>query len=109
MDYLSERLAERGLDKLTIGVEMDNYWFSAAAFASLQKHLPNARFVDATALVNWQRAVKRETAIKYMRNAARIAAKMHQRIFDKNKVAILKGEMGPEHYNAGNRRGAGTG
>ena len=39
---------ERGWDKLTIGVEMDNYWFSAAAFASLQKHLPNARFVDAT-------------------------------------------------------------
>ena len=61
MDYLSARLAERGLDKLAIGVEMDNYWFSAAAFASLQKHLLNARFVDSTALVNLQLAVKSET------------------------------------------------
>ena len=34
-----------------IGVEMDNYWFTAAAFASLQKHLPDAVFTDATALV----------------------------------------------------------
>jgi ectoine hydrolase len=49
MDYLSAKLIERGWDKLTIGVEMDNYWFSAAAFASLVKHLPNARFVDVTA------------------------------------------------------------
>jgi ectoine hydrolase len=69
MDRLSEILATRGWDKLAIGVEMDNYWFSAAAFASLQRHLPNARFADATALVNWQRAVKSETEIAYMRKA----------------------------------------
>lgn len=31
MDYLSQVIAERGWDKFTIGVEMDNYWFSAAA------------------------------------------------------------------------------
>ena len=37
MDYLSERISERGWDKANIGVEMDNYWFSAAAFASLFK------------------------------------------------------------------------
>ncbi|MGO7207233.1 aminopeptidase P family N-terminal domain-containing protein, partial [Rhizobium ruizarguesonis] len=73
MDYLSGILTERGFGKLTIGVEMDNYWFSAAAFAALQKHLPNARFVDATALVNWQRAVKSETEIKYIRNQIALA------------------------------------
>ncbi|MGI9402618.1 MAG: aminopeptidase P family N-terminal domain-containing protein, partial [Rhizobiaceae bacterium] len=52
MDYLSARLIERNLGGGKIGVEMDNYWFSAAAFQSLQKHLPNAKFADATALVN---------------------------------------------------------
>ena len=46
MDYLSAKLDERGWGDKRIGVEMDNYWFSAAAFASLQKHLPNARFSD---------------------------------------------------------------
>ena len=55
MDYLSERIVERGWDKLSIGVEMDNYWFSAKAYASLREHLPNAKFIDATGLVNWQR------------------------------------------------------
>ncbi|ESY86802.1 X-Pro dipeptidase [Mesorhizobium sp. LNHC220B00] len=67
MDFLSSVLTDRSWGKLIVGVEMDNYWFSAAAFASLQKHLPNARFVDATALVNWQRAVKSPTEIDYMR------------------------------------------
>src|SRR6188768_3770172 len=28
MDYLAAKLAERGLDTLGVGVEMDNYWFS---------------------------------------------------------------------------------
>jgi ectoine hydrolase len=57
MDQLSGLIDELGLGvQLRIGVEMDNYYFSAAAFGSLTAHLPNARFVDATGLVNWRRA-----------------------------------------------------
>ncbi|MFP3615448.1 aminopeptidase P family N-terminal domain-containing protein, partial [Paraburkholderia sp. SIMBA_050] len=49
MDYLStDVIAARGWSTLRIGVELDNYYFSAAAYASLQKHLPAARWVDAT-------------------------------------------------------------
>ena len=55
MDYLAGILADRGLGALRTGVEMDNYWFSAAAFAALQRSLPNARFEDTTGLVNWHR------------------------------------------------------
>ena len=40
MDYLAGVLAFRGLDRLRTGVEMDNYWFSAAAFAALRRGLP---------------------------------------------------------------------
>jgi ectoine hydrolase len=73
MDYLADAVIRaRGWDCLSIGVEMDNYYFSAACFASLQRHLPDARLVDATALVNWQRAVKSPREIEYMRRAARI-------------------------------------
>ena len=103
MDYLSAVLAERRWDKFTIGVEMDNYWFSAAAFAALQKHLPNARFVDATALVNWQRAVKSPTEIGYMRKAARIVEAMHKRIVDKVEVGMRKCDLVAEIYDAGTR------
>ena len=103
MDFLSTVMAERGMDKLTIGIEMDNYWFSAAAFAALQKGLPNARFVDATALVNWQRAVKSATEIDYMRKAARIVEAMHQRIFDTVEVGMRKCDLVAEIYDAGIR------
>lgn len=100
MDYLSAQLVDRRLAKGTIGVEMDNYWFSAAAFASLQTHLPNARFADATALVNWQRAVKSDTELDYMRIAGRIVGRMHERIFDKVEPGIRKCDLVADIYDA---------
>jgi ectoine hydrolase len=103
MDFLSKVIADRGWGNKRIGVEMDNYWFSAAAFASLQKHLPNARFSDATALVNWQRAVKSPTEIDYMRKAARIVEAMHARIVDKMEVGMRKCDLVAEIYDAGTR------
>ncbi|MGB3539511.1 MAG: ectoine hydrolase DoeA [Mesorhizobium sp.] len=103
MDFLSQILADRGWGSKRIGVEMDNYWFSAAAFASLQKHLPNARFPDATALVNWQRAIKSPTEIDYMRKAARIVEGMHARIVDTMEVGMRKCDLVAEIYDAGTR------
>ncbi len=103
MDFLAEVLASRRWERLAIGVEMDNYWFSAAAFASLQKHLPNARFADATALVNWQRAVKSTAEIDYMRKAARIVEAMHARIVDKVEVGMRKCDLVAEILDAGTR------
>jgi ectoine hydrolase len=109
MDYLAEVLTARGWDKLHTGVEMDNYWFSAAAFASLQTHLPNARFADATGLVNWQRAVKSPTEIGYMRKAARIVEAMHARILDKVEVGMRKCDLVAEIYDAAIRGADGVG
>ena len=103
MDFLAQVLRDRRLDGLSVGVEMDNYWFSAAAFAGLQKGLPNARFVDATTLVNWQRAVKSPTEIDYMRKAARIVEAMHARIFDKAEIGMRKCDLVAEIYDAGIR------
>ncbi|MEZ5732113.1 MAG: ectoine hydrolase DoeA [Paracoccaceae bacterium] len=103
MDYLSERIVERGWGSARIGVEMDNYWFSAAAFASLQKHLPNASFTDTTALVNWQRAVKSEQELDYMRVAGKIVSKMHRRIFDTVEPGMRKCDLVAEIYDAGLR------
>jgi ectoine hydrolase len=100
MDYLSERIEERGWANARIGVEMDNYWFSAAAFASLQKHLPNAKFSDATALVNWQRAVKSPQELDYMRTAGKFVERMHQRVFDKIEPGIRKCDLVADIYDA---------
>jgi ectoine hydrolase len=109
MDLLSRLIEERGWGRGRIGVEMDNYWFSAAAFASLQKHLPNARFIDATGLVNWQRAVKSPQELEYMRRAARIVEAMHARILEKIEPGLRKNELVAEIYDAGIRGADGFG
>ena len=103
MDYLCAKLAERGWDKGTIGVEMDNYWFSARAYERLQSGLPNAKFKDTTGFINWQRAVKSDKELDYMRQAARIVERMHHRIADKVEVGIRKCDLVAEIYDAGLR------
>jgi len=100
MDVLSQIVTDRGWSSLVIGVEMDNYYFSAAAFAALLKGLPNADFKDATGLVNWQRAVKSERELDYMRIAGRIVEKMHQRIWDTVRPGIRKCDLVAEIYDA---------
>lgn len=100
MDCLSAQLDDRGWSKGSIGVEMDNYWFSAAAFISLTKHLPNASFHDATALVNWQRAVKSEQELHYMRIAGKFVEKMHHRIFEKIEPGVRKCDLVADIYDA---------
>lgn len=103
MDLLSKIIEERGWANASIAVEMDNYWFTAAAYASLVKHLPNARFTDARGLVNWQRAVKSPTELDYMRKAGRIVEAMHQRIVEKVEPGIRKSDLVAEIYDAGIR------
>lgn len=103
MDLLAQIIADRGWARARIGVELDNYYFSAAAHASLQKHLPDARFGDATYLVNWQRAVKSPAEIDYMRKAGRIVTKMHERIVDLITPGMRKCDLVAEIYDAGIR------
>lgn len=98
---LSDIIERRGWGKRRIGVEMDNYYFSAAAYATLQQGLPNARFQDATYLVNWQRAVKSPQELDYMAHAARIVERMHQRIFDKIEPGMRKNDLVAEILHAG--------
>jgi ectoine hydrolase len=93
MDFLSGIIDERGWGSRRIGVEMDNYYFAAACLASLTRNLPNAKFQDATALVNWQRAVKSPRELDYMRKAARIVEAMHARILEVVKPGIPKNQV----------------
>ncbi|MCC3304289.1 ectoine hydrolase DoeA [Sneathiella sp. HT1-7] len=109
MDYLSIVLTDRGFGNAVIGVEMDNYYFSAAAYMSLVNHLPNAEFKNATALVNWCRAVKSEQELIYMRRAGRIVEEMHKRIFEKIEPGLPKNELVAEIYDTGIRGADGFG
>lgn len=99
METLAALINERGWQHHTVGVEMDNYYFSAAAYQSLVKNLPATKFVDATGLVNWQRAIKSETEIKYMRRAARIVEKMHAMIVEKAEPGMRKNDLVADIYH----------
>lgn len=100
MEDLCQVIKARGFDKARIGVEMDNYYFSAAAYRSLCQGLLDAVFEDATALVNWQRAVKSETEITYMRRAARIVERMHAVIRERAEPGLPKNALVADIYHA---------
>jgi ectoine hydrolase len=98
MDHLAGIIEGMRWGGARIGVEKDNYYFSAACLASLQRYLPDASFLDATGLVNWQRAIKSPTEIEYMRRAARIVEAMHARILDLVEPGLPKNELVAEIY-----------
>ena len=98
MDHLSDLIKERGWEKARIGVEMDNYWFTAAAWESLKTHLPSATFCDANGLVNWQRAIESSAEIEFMRRAARIVERMHATIVDMAEEGLPKNRLVAELY-----------
>ena len=100
---MAEKLTALGLAGARIGVEMENYYFSAKAFAALQASLPNATFADATALVNWQRAVKSSAEIDFMRRAARISDQVVYTAIEGAKVGRRKNELVADIVAAGIR------
>ncbi|MCL3881210.1 ectoine hydrolase DoeA [Marivita sp. GX14005] len=103
MTDMAQLLAELGLEKARIGVEMDNYYYSATAHVVLNQALPKASLADCTGLVNWQRAVKSEREIEYMQRAARIVEKMHEHIVEIAEPGMRKNDLIAEIYATGIR------
>ncbi len=99
LSLLATLLKTRGWGSLHIGVELDNYYYSAAAHAALIDGLPDASLIDATGLVNWQRAKKSEMEITYMRRAARIVERMFSTIQERAQVGLPKNELVADIYH----------
>lgn len=93
MQDLAARLQDMGHGSARIGVEMENYYFSAKAFATLVASVPQAEILDATALVNWQRGVKSAEEITFMRRAARISEKIIDGLLERVEPGIPKNEI----------------
>jgi len=101
MEALAALILDRGWSQGRIGVEMDNYYYSAAAHATLAAHLHAARMIDATGLVNWQRAIKSEAELEYIRRAARIVERMHAVILERAEPGMRKNDLVAEIFHAG--------
>ncbi len=98
MQDLAERLTGMGLADKRIGVEMDNYYFSAKAMQVLREELPEATFLDVTALVNWQRGVKSEEELAFIRKAALISEKIIDGLIERVEPGIPKNEIVAEIF-----------
>ncbi|SFN54797.1 ectoine hydrolase [Roseovarius lutimaris] len=103
MQDLAERLTGMGLADKRIGVEMDNYYFSAKAMEVLRTELPDATFIDATALVNWQRTIKSEEELAFIRKAAAISEKIVDGLIERVEPGVPKNEIVAEIFRDGIR------
>ncbi len=101
MQHLAEVLGDLGLSDARIGVEMENYYYSAKAHAVLAESLPQAVLADATALVNWQRGVKSDEEIVFLRKAARISEKIVRLAIEMAEPGLRKNELAAALMQAG--------
>ncbi len=98
MQDLAANLHAMGVTTQSIGVEMENYYYSARAHACLVHEMPDATFVDATGLVNWQRTVKSGEELTFMRRAAKISERIVDGIWERVEPGVPKNEIVAEIY-----------
>jgi len=99
-DHLLGVMQGLGLDKGRIGLEMDNYFYSAKQDMLLRGALGDERFVDVTGMVNWLRGVKSAQEIEYMRIAGKIVSAAHKRMYEVVRPGIRKNEVAGELFHA---------
>ena len=101
MQDLAEKLKSYGLAEATIGVEMENYYYSAKAHEVLSAEMPDAILSDATALVNWQRLIKSKEEIAFIRKAARISERVIETAIDRAAPGVRKNDVVADIMHAG--------
>jgi ectoine hydrolase len=74
MQYLADIIKGRGWTTKWIGVEKDDYYYTARWHEILTAALPDAQFEDASLLVNWARMRKSVQEIEYLMEAGTLAA-----------------------------------
>ena len=98
MEDLGRVLTRVGAASGKIGVELDNYYFSARAMHMLHASLPKASWTDATGAVNKLRGVKSEAEIGFMRKAAAISEKIIDGLLERVEPGVPKNEVVADLY-----------
>jgi ectoine hydrolase len=98
MQYLAKIIRERGWGATRIGVEKDDYYYTARWHEILTSELAGAAFKDATLLVNWCRLKKSAREIQYLMEAGEIAAAALQAAVDVCAVGVRQCDVMAELY-----------
>jgi len=81
-EFAAKILTQIGQSNRRIGIEMDSYYFSVQSYECLKKNLPNAKFSDASLLVNYVRLIKSDAEIEFIKRASKIVEVGMQRAVD---------------------------
>jgi Xaa-Pro aminopeptidase len=111
MQYLAKIIKDRGWDRARIGVEKDEYYYTARWHEILTGELGDARFEDAFLLINWCRLKKSEREIQYLMEAGEIAAAALQAAVEACAVGARQCDVMAELYKVtigGTERVGGT-
>jgi len=100
MQFLAGLIKERGWHKGRIGVEMDDYYYTARWHQILTAELGAERFVDAFLLVNRVRMKKSDAEIAYMMQAGKLAAAGMQAAIDRAAVGVRQCDVMGDLYRA---------
>ena len=98
MQLLAEIVRARGWHTRRIGVEMEEYYYTARWHDILTSHLPDATFVDAFLTVNRVRMRKSEREIQYMMEAGTIASAAMQAAVDTVRPGVRQCDVMAELY-----------
>ena len=98
MGFLADLIRERGWGGRRIGVEMDEYYYTARWHQILTAALPDATFVDAFLVVNRVRMKKSEREVGFMMEAGRIAAAAMQATIDAARPGVRQCDAIAELY-----------
>lgn len=99
MNFIADFLKGKGLHTKRIGLEYDAYYFTAHWYKKLEESLPDATFIDATALVNWVRGQKSARELEYMQIAARIVEKAMYNAIERINVGVRETEVAAGIYH----------
>ncbi|SIS38322.1 M24 family metallopeptidase [Salimicrobium flavidum] len=98
MDFIGEILREIGQGNRRMGVEMEQFYFTAKSFQRLQRALPDAFFMDASNLVNYVRLIKSDQEIEYMRRAGIIVDQAMARTIDYIQPGVRENDAAAHLY-----------
>jgi Xaa-Pro aminopeptidase len=90
----------------TIGVEKDRPSLTIAVFEALKQSMPDARFVDASDLLNAQRAIKSLAEIAFLRESGRISVLGAESALDAARAGCTDNDIAAAAYETMIRAGS---
>jgi ectoine hydrolase len=98
--FVAEMVKEKGWAKKTIGLEMDQYYFTAQAYLAIKQSLPDAKFENANLLINWIRLIKSDNEIAYMKQGGKIVEKAMRVAMDSIKPGVRQCDVAAKVLHA---------